>query len=569
MFFCCAVQIPINVLTPLLSILLTTKVIGIITAHENFIELVITIILISAALLILNIINNIVRSRLINCGSRVSSKYSMEINKKNIDADFENINNPKGQEKLQKAIASVQDNRSGTERIMHNFVNIASNLISLVTYGTFVILINPLLLIALCVPILADYLINKKHNKWIHDNKDNWIPVDRKINYITHKSSQLELGKDIRLYNMNGWFNYLFEKYFKERITWYKKIRNQSIKIRIISISLSLIRDSLSYSLLIHKVYFNGIPPSDFIFNFNAINNFSGNFHSLFNSVNEMYVIHRQFCDLRDFLNMKDKSNKNIGIPVPEHTCEIEFKNVTFYYPGQEKPAIDNMNFKISKGEKTAIVGYNGAGKTTLVKLLCGLYTPSSGTILVDNQEISKYNLLDYFQIFSTVFQDIHFLPATILKNITMKPDTFSQKKQIEEIINKAGVIDFVCKLPNGINTNLIKSVNDDAVDISGGEKQKIALARALYKNGKIIILDEPTAALDPLMESKLYTQYSEITDGNTSIYISHRLSSTHFCDRILFIDNGKLTESGSHHELMKKNGKYAEMFKVQSQYYN
>ncbi|MCL2774990.1 MAG: ABC transporter ATP-binding protein/permease [Oscillospiraceae bacterium] len=569
MFFCCAPQIPINVLNPLFLILLSTKVVEIITVHANFIDLILAIAGLSGALLILNITNNILKSRLTNCGSRVRSKYGMEINKKIIDADYENINNPSGQEKLQKAIESVQDIRSGTERILHNFINIVSSVINVVTYGVFVIMINPVLIVLLCSPVLAEYFINKNHNNWLHDNKDKWIPIDRKINYITHKSSQIESGKDIRLYNMKGWLNSLFEKYFKERITWYKKIRNKTIKIRIIAIILSLFRDGLSYMLLIYKIYFNGMMPSDFVFNFNAISNFSANFQSLFYAVNEIYVIHAQFCDLRDFLNMKDKSNRNAGIQIPEETCEIEFKNVTFYYPGEEKPTIDNMSFKIEKGEKIAIVGYNGSGKTTLIKLLCGLYTPTSGTILVNNQEISKYNIVDYYRIFSTVFQDIYFLPATILKNITLTPDNFEQTQRLSEIIDKSGICDFIRKMPYGIHTNLIKSVNDDAVDISGGEKQRLALARALYKNGKIIILDEPTAALDPLMESKLYMRYNEITDGNTSIYISHRLSSTHFCDRILFINNGRLIETGNHSELIKMSGKYAEMFKVQSQYYS
>jgi len=569
MFFYCIVQIPVNVLLPLTAILLSTKSVELLTDHSRFIKLAEMIVLLSVATLVLNITNNIVKSKIINCGSRVRAKYGMLVSKKIIETDYENLNNTDGQEKLQKANDAISDITSGTERILRSFISIISSMINLVTYGAFVAQINLFLLIALSVPIVIEYLLNKKFNKWVFDNKDSWIPIDRKINYITNKCGQLDWGKDIRLYKMRDWMNNLFNMFLKDRLYWLSKVNGRSFIKSTLVIILTFLRDGLSYGFLIFSVIYKGLTPSAFVFNFNGIEQFSTNFLTLFNSISEMYVIHRQFCDLRDFLNMKDNTNRGKGIPLPEETCQIEFKNVTFYYHGEKEPTLKDINFQIKKGEKVAIVGENGAGKTTLVKLLCGLYKPTSGEILINNQSIPNYNLIDYFQLYSTVFQDIYFLPTSILKNIALVPEGDINMDKVTDIVAKSGLDGIIRRLPNGINTNLIKSVNDEAIDLSGGEKQRLALARALYKEGKIIVLDEPTAALDPIMENKLYLEYDKITNGNTSIYISHRLSSTSFCDRILFINKGTIAEMGSHKELMEIGGEYARMFKIQSHYYN
>lgn len=213
-------------------------------------------------------------------------------------------------------------------------------------------------------------------------------------------------------------------------------------------------------------------------------------------------------------------------------------------------------------------MGVNGAGKTTLVKLICGLYTPTRGEIYVNGKKPSEYNRDEYYTLFSTVFQDIYLVPMSIEKNISMNIKENIDDEKMELVLNMSGLMEKVKSLPKGKETLLLKSIYEDAIDLSGGEMQKLMLARALYKDGPIIILDEPTAALDPIAENEIYRQYNELTKEKTSIFISHRLSSTRFCDRIIFIEDGTIIEEGNHNSLMGEDGKYKEMYDKQSHYY-
>ena len=224
------------------------------------------------------------------------------------------------------------------------------------------------------------------------------------------------------------------------------------------------------------------------------------------------------------------------------------------------------MSFKVNRGENIAIVGENGAGKTTAVKLLCGLYYPTSGEILINGKSSHDFSSDSYFNLFSAVFQDYYFMPMTIAENICTASDY--DRKKLFAAFDKAGISEKINSLPLKEKTYMIKDVYKDAADFSGGEKQKLLLAKAIYKNAPVLILDEPTAALDPIAENELYLKYNEMTIGKISFFISHRLSSTRFCDRILLVKDGKIAESGTHDELMALKGLYYRMYQVQSYYY-
>ena len=279
--------------------------------------------------------------------------------------------------------------------------------------------------------------------------------------------------------------------------------------------------------------------------------------------VNRMFYMGK----LKEFLNTPDMEYDGT-LPVEKRDdarYEICFEDVTFTYPGTQKPALDHVSLKFEIGSRTALVGKNGSGKTTLIKLLCRLYEPDSGRILLNGVDIRYFEYKEYVQLFSVVFQDFHLFAYPIGENI-------AGSKQVDEerawdALEKAGMKERVMEMEDKLNTLLYKNTGE-GVEISGGEAQKLAFARALYKDAPFVILDEPTAALDPLAEAEVYEHFKEIVRDRTSIYISHRMSSCKFCDEILVLDEGKIAERGTHSELLEQNGIYAGLFRTQAQYY-
>jgi ABC-type multidrug transport system fused ATPase/permease subunit len=312
----------------------------------------------------------------------------------------------------------------------------------------------------------------------------------------------------------------------------------------------------------------NKIGVGDFVFYFAAIAGFSGWLGNIGDDINGIIKKGLMIGYYREYFDMPDKYNHGKGCELPKnYPLDIEFRNVSYKYPAAEDYTLKNLSFKIAKGEKLAIVGANGAGKTTLVKLICGLYFPTEGEILINGVSATEFNIEDYYTMFSVVFQDIYLLPLQIRQFIASHYEDVDDAKVTDSLI-RAGLGDKINSLPNGIESRLMKGIYDDSIDLSGGERQKLMLARALYKDAPFVILDEPTAALDPIAENEIYLKYDEMTKDKTSVYISHRLASTRFCERIFFVENGDIAEIGSHDELIKSDGKYAYMYDIQSHYY-
>ncbi|MDE5679135.1 MAG: ABC transporter ATP-binding protein/permease, partial [Lachnospiraceae bacterium] len=244
----------------------------------------------------------------------------------------------------------------------------------------------------------------------------------------------------------------------------------------------------------------------------------------------------------------------------------IEFKNVDFTYPNTEVQVLKNVSLTLHAGEHLSVVGLNGAGKTTFVKLLCRLYDPTAGEILLDGVNISEYDYNEYMQLFSPVFQDFKLFAFSMKENIILGDDM--KQEAVLPLVKQVGLEEKVSSMEKGLDTSLFKFYEEDGIEPSGGEQQKLAIARALYKKAPVVILDEPTAALDPVAEYDIYRQFEELVGGKTAVYISHRLSSCKFCDRIAVFSEGRVAEYGAHDELLKLGGIYAEMFAAQAQYY-
>ncbi|MEA4833492.1 MAG: ABC transporter ATP-binding protein [Oscillospiraceae bacterium] len=561
-------RMPLIVVLPLTATYLSKYVIELISIGVSAEKLISCILILSGCLLSLHLLDNIISTKIEwrSFGNRF--KYIGLCTEKIMDMDYENYENPDVQTKLQKAFNAVGGDNGGTQQVFAQLVNIVSNIIGLVTYSALIFSLNPWLVLLLVGMTVANYYINKANNGWTYRNKDNWIPIDRKRGYVQRKAGNFEAAKDIRLYGMSDWFQNIFEILLKDRLVWNRKSEKRGFLIDFISAVMTFVRDGAAYIFLIYSVLNKNLSAADFVLYFGLISQYSGWLLGLIDSFNALEKTSLDFCDLREFLDLPDHFNRGIGSSLPKQSPEIIFNDVSFRYPKNENETLKHINIKINKGEKIALVGLNGAGKTTLVKLLCGLYRPTDGEIIVAGYDINEYNRDEYYTIMSVVFQDICLMPVSVAKNIALCEQKKIDYTRIEKVLTLSGLYEKVQSLPYKEDTLLLKSIHEEATDLSGGEKQKLALARALYKGGNVIVLDEPTAALDPIAENEMYKKYNELTTGATSVFISHRLSSTRFCDRILYLENGEITEEGTHDELMKLGGKYANMFNIQSHYY-
>jgi ABC-type multidrug transport system fused ATPase/permease subunit len=472
--------------------------------------------------------------------------------------------------KMQRAFDTVSNNVSATQEIINILIFTASSVLSFAALFSVISALSPVLLAAMVALTAAQYFINRAGHRWKFKNTENWTPIVRKLSYINRVSGDFERAKDIRIYGLKTWLRDIFSITLGERARWYKKTEKAAYGYYDVNQSVTqlILCNGFTFLFLISNVSKGTITIADAVFYLSAAGMLSGVIMDVVNGFSQLNAASLSICHLRECLDMPDTSNPGKGACLPDSGIEIEFAGVSFANPASGSNVIDGMSFKINKGEKIAIVGKNGAGKTTLVKLLSGLYKPSGGKITVNGREISDYNRDEYFSLISAVFQDIYLFPVSIAQNIALCEEKDIDGEKLAKTVKFAGLTDKLASLPEGENTFLLKGVLDNAVELSGGEKQKLALARALYKDGPLLILDEPTAALDPIAENEMYLKYNEFTKGRTSVFISHRLSSTRFCDRIFYIDEGKIAEIGSHDELMKLNGKYAEVFEIQSHYY-
>lgn len=503
---------------------------------------------------------------LLNGSARIiRMRYAVLAFRKNLNTDYTNIENPEGREKNKRAMEFYRSYYSGSADFLDSINQFCVCIVGVIASLMLIYKINFIMILVILATCVCEFFLLKFLNKKEKKTKDERSSVFVRFDYYYNLCRDFSAAKDIRLYGFTYYFMSAVARIIYDLEQINQKFMRQNIKVGGTRALLNLLRELVAYAYLTYLVCGGRLSVSDFIFYFGIITGFS---NWILNAVYQYSNLERCCNDcaaFREFVESTEKSENKPNVNF-DSVDSIEFKNVSFTYPSAEKSTINNMSFKVNKGENIAVVGENGAGKTTAVKLLCGLYYPTSGDILVNGKSSLDFSSDSYFNLFSAVFQDYYFMPMTIAENVCTTSDYDSER--LYSAFEKAGIVNKINTLPDKEKSYMIKDVYKDAVDFSGGEKQKLLLAKAIYKNAPVLILDEPTAALDPIAENELYLKYNEMTSGKISFFISHRLSSTRFCDRILFIKDGRIAESGTHEELMALKGSYYRMYQVQSYYY-
>lgn len=483
--------------------------------------------------------------------------------------NYEYLEKPETLDIHERASQAVGNNNEGFEGMLHQLEYILTNIATLIVTFISVMVLDMRLVGALVLLALLQYAYHVFCIKI--DKKNVWDKLGnswRSINYMERVTQDFEFAKDIRLFSLQDFLLNKEEKIYKGR--WKKFDLHQNIWFShsvVVNIT-NLIGRVAIYGALFYAVIKKDLTVGNFTLFLSLAASFSSNLVSALMNIGNYGRASLQVDDLRSFLDLECEEEENATDIPKAADYTIEFKNVSYKYEEAEGYALKNLNLTINAGERLAVVGLNGAGKTTMIKLLLKLYEPTSGEILLNGKNIRNYRREDYYKLFSPVFQDVEVMAFPIAENVSMKAVKDTEVERAYNCISEAGLKERVDSLDKGMLTEVLKVVDDEGTDFSGGEKQKLALARALYKNAPIVVLDEPTSALDAIAEQHLYESFDRMIGDKSAVYISHRLASTRFCDNVAMFKSGEMIEYGSHEKLMELNGEYAHMFELQAQYY-
>lgn len=484
-----------------------------------------------------------------------------------INLPYDEYCDSKNQERFTTAQDCINSNTQGIEKIIINFVAIStaigSMLIYLVSFG----IINPAFVLLILFASILQFLIYGKANYLAYEYIFPKSQQEINMNYLNRQAVDTGAAKDVRLFQMQDWLISLYEKsnYIFSQIV--KKERKNFLFADILGLIVEIFISMGCYGYLLYLLK-QGMKIATFVMIAGIIQVMFGYAKSIPEFIAEMNRYLSEFSECRRFLEKNVKKDKKNIFLENEKNFYIEFCHVTFCYVGSKQKILDDVSFKINPKSKIALVGENGAGKSTIIYLICGFYKPTSGDIYINGINTKEMDREDFKKIICTVFQDSNLLNFSIAENIACETSEKIEYEKLLDSMKKTSFYDRIEKLEQKENTYIGTTINENGINLSGGELQKLFITRALYANRGILLLDEPTAALDAITENEIYQDYNRLCKDKTTIFISHRLASTRFCDEIWLLKGGKIIEKGTHDELIRNNGEYAKLYLTQSKYY-
>ena len=556
----------VNSMIPIVATLMPKYIIDELFGQKSISKLILYVGLLAGYTLIASVLSNYFSWDGFSRRCKVAAEFDSDLHRRLAEADFEHLEDPKFLDMQEKAKKFLYCDWHGFGYLLDCAMNIIGQLFTLVGISAIMTTLDWKIILIFAVCIFLGAKIEGKAKKQAMGLSQDIAEDSRGWTYFASLFDDFNYGKEIRLNSMGNWLLSKEREHFVKVNSNLKQQNDLFIKAGNWGAIFTLIQQVSAYCYLIMKTIKGGISVGSFAMYIGAVTSFSSAFKSVLDSLMEIRAYDMYYDNLDEYLSVpiKLREGKQKRLPEGEHT--IEFKNVSFQYPGSKKYALKNINITIKGRQKLSIVGENGAGKTTFVKLLTRLYEPTEGEILLDGINIKDIAYEDYMSVFSTVFQDYKLFALPLKDNVALALPMDESK--IQSLLEYVGLGNTLKKLSKGIHTHVYKNFDENGFEPSGGEGQKIAIARALYKDAPIVILDEPTAALDPRAEYQIYQQFNEMVKGKTAVYISHRLSSTKFCDVIAVFNQGNIIEYGSHEELIRKNGVYSELFSMQAQFY-
>lgn len=571
LFYCAVLVVIPAVAASYLATLLPASLVAGLEKQGNLLEVMLPLLMITIAMMLCNMLKSAMENYYDLQMEYISLYFMRKYVNKVMNIDYERLEDKNFKPIIDNAWASARFGKGlawGADMVPY----VMTAVVSLITYGIILgqrsILLLLLIMLSIGMNLFLLSVARKMHTKYFSKISK----YAKGEEYITAQCMDSAAGKDIRIYKMLDFILKKYDDNLKQIGTLYGKIHNWYCLRNTTGIVLAFVRDGFAYGLLVYYLVKGEMTAADFVFYLGAIAIFSEQFERLIRELMNLNAVNTTISYIREFLETDSVWRKESVIgeekikEFRKQAVKLELRNVTFTYQGNEKPTIENLSLTINAGEKLALIGLNGAGKTTLVKLICGFYMPEKGEILLNDIPMEQYTKEEYFSLVSVLFQDTTLLPLSIDENIAS--DEKVEQERLQNALRLSGFEQKYQSLEQKGNTKLIKKIEETAVDFSGGEKQKLLFARALYQQSPLVILDEPTAALDPIAENELYMNFGDAMENRTAIYISHRLSSTRFCDRIILLEHGAIIEEGTHDELMAKNGRYTKLFEMQSQYY-
>jgi len=560
-----------NGLLPLFGLYLPKMAVELVLENQGLDHAMLNLGVFALAYVLVQCINSLASNGKYPFQNTLRMVYTQSLFMKALDCDYAIMETSEGQTWYEKAKSAINNgDQSATSQMFNATARLISGLISFIfVFGiisSLNIFIVALLLVLSAIGYFADNAaVNYEEKQW-----NLFGDLRKKRGYMERAMADTTAAKDVRAYNLKPLFWSINENLLQRTFGYLTKVKNRYFLSGTAKTLIALLRDAIAYAYCIWQVVNKSIAIPEFVLYMGAIASFSTWLNDIISNIITLKRESIRIDDLRAFFEYTNKLDPEKPLPIETITrpLEIEFKNVSFRYAEDTPNILDGLSFHIGANEKTALVGVNGAGKTTIVKLLCGFYKATEGEILINGYNIDLFKRADLYTLFSAVFQDICILPVTVSENITFSKSSECDEERLLDCLEIAGLKDEIMKYDKKLHAPMLKAIDEDGIVLSGGQQQKLLLARALYKDAPILILDEPTAALDPIAESEVYEKFHEVTANKTAIYISHRLASTRFCDKILMLKDGRIIETGTHDELISQNGEYAYMFKIQSHYY-